>query len=291
MQPELIDIDHRAIQEYGYAVVNPLQVDEGEFADLPTTPIVPEPFRMQPHLFPVLLVLDELDFDTRIGLLNRMRAWEIGSEFPFFSALIKSDATPLRMQRHLARQMMRQHRDGVDLLRPFDPRVFRHLTWLLTNEQMDALLGPIEAWAWREPGGRWRQNIRRQISHAQTPRLNEAQWNSYARLGLVNRLIAKLHHVVPELNEDARRAREMDHFLDAAERIHHLADTDDRCLFAEQAVRYHPRIHMHRALADRLINADAGQTSYVRACADLDEPTMRQLVHDIELQGIERIAP
>lgn len=291
MPLDAIEVDHRSIQSYSYAVVNPLQVDEDEWSDLPMTPIVPERFKTQAHLFPLLLTLDELDFETRVGLLDRMHMWEPNSDFPFFSALIQSSAAPLRIQRHLARQLTRRRAGSVDLLRPFDPRVFRHLNWLLTTEQMDALLGPIEAWAWREPYGIWRQTYRRQVSKTLAPRLHDSQWASYARFGMLNSLIARLHDVAPHLNVDASRARELDGFLELAERVHHLGNLEDRRLFAEQAIRYHPRIHTHAALRERLQKAAARQTSYVRACADLGEMAMHQLVREIELQGTERMTP
>lgn len=289
MSAEVIELDHRPILGCDYAVINPLQVDEVVWGDLPTARIVPASFRAQPQLFPVLLVLDDLDFDTRIGLLDRMESWESGSEYPYFSALLQSDATPSRVQRHLASLMERRHHGVVDLLRPHDPRVFRHLHWLLSEAQVDDLLGPVAAWTWREPGGLWRRAVRHHLSAATTLHLSQAQWDAYARIGLLNRLIELLRDDLPALSNDTCRAPELDSLLDTAMRVHHLSDADDRCLFAQQAVCIHPHIHAHPTIAERLHHAADGQVSYTSACASLDAEAMRQLVHDIDRQRTERI--
>lgn len=283
MKPDEITVDDcRALQAYAYAVINPLQVEESMWADLPLQPIVPDVFKTQPELFPLLLVLDDLDSDMRVGLLDRMDGWQRSSDFPFFSALLQSDASPKRIRFHVANQMVRKYQHGADLLRPHDPRVFRHMTWLLTQAQCDGLLGPIQAWAWREPDGSWRQLTPEQLTDSRPFRLQPAQWQSYARLGLINRLIVQLADERPEFMSDAPTCCEIDEQLDLAYSTYGLTDTDDQFLFAEQVLRYHPRIHTHQVIAERLDNAQAEDASYVGACADLDDAAMRQLAIELD---------
>lgn len=289
MPADAIAIDHRTMLGSRYAIINPLQVDASVWDDLPVRPIVPAAFLAHPELFPVLLALDELGNRARVGLLDRMAMWECTSTYPYFSALLSSDAAADRVERHLASLMVHQHHGIADVLRPHDPRVFRHMQWLLDDDQKDAMLGPITGWTWREPSGAWQQ-MRRQRVPAAALHLRQAQWDAYARIGLLNRALAQLQGVVPGYGNDATDAASVDSLLETALAMHHLVDPDDRCLFAEQAVRFHPRIHAHSALVSRLLQANTGQTSYVSACADLDDAAMRRFAHDMDQQRTERIA-
>lgn len=275
--------DHCAVLAYDYALINPLQVEQATWGDLPVVSVVPWQFGGQPHLFPLLLELGKLDRAVRLGLLDRMEAWEKDNDSPWFSALWKSPASALHLRDHLARHMVRRVSSRVDLLRPYDPRVFRHLSgWLLTPEQAGQLLGPIEVWAWREPDGAWFRHER----HGETPqpelgaRLAESQWASYGRLGVINSILAGLARDAPEVRSEAALWQRLDGLLAEATAVQRLDDDEDRRLYAEQAVRFHPRIHRHPELLRRLTLARSGEVSYTGACADLDDEALRALAID-----------
>ncbi|MFC3552430.1 DUF4123 domain-containing protein [Lysobacter cavernae] len=281
---------HRSLEEHAFAVVNPLQVPPAQWRDLPHRPLVPKTLAAQPHLLPILVDLGQMDATSRVGLLERSERWDRGYDEPFFSALLTTDATDSQVAQHLTRQMMvRGPAGGENLLRLFDPRVFRHLRWLLTPMQLDALLGPIDAWTWRDQHQSWKQQLRttRVTMHW---RPSGVQWDSLARLGLLNRVLKQLGRVEPALVCDDDLAQRADRLLRESWEVQGLVDEADRRIFAEQALRFHADIHRHPQLAQRLAQARAGECSYVGACSDLDDTSMRGLARQTAQDTTRTIA-
>ena len=248
-------------------------------ADLDTQAIVPESFRAQPKLFPVLLDLKALDVEQRADLSKLAAAWALEKDVPYFSALLDTTASSVQIAAHLARRMLVSVPGaGQDVLRFYDPFVFRHLQWLLTPKQRDSLLGPIQRWNWREPNGTWR-SYKREAAHASVPPLllKPEQWPTLMRLTDINAMLRRLARVAPQLHDDDVLATRIDTLLAEAWLQHQMADRQDRYLYAEQALRFHPDIHSHPQSRQRLERTRAGGTSYVSACAGVDDAAWRDL--------------
>jgi hypothetical protein len=279
--------DHPAIRHSAYAIIQPTQIDPAYRQGLDLHPVVPEPFNAQPDLFPALIDLKTLDAKQRASLFEHAVAWESAVDTPYFSALLVTSASTAQIVAHLARRILVKRPDGgQDALRFYDPFVFRHLRWLLTPGQMDSLLGPAQCWHWRAPSGEWLGQSR-VATHASVPPLllKREQWPTLMRLGDINLTLRQLARVAPNLKDDEVLAQQLDKLLDEAWVTHGMASTQDRCLYAEQAVRFLPRIHTHPQLRQRLDQVRTGAMSYVRACADLHATVLHELSAQLETRN------
>ncbi len=278
-------LDATEFRSYAYALINPLQVDESEWQDLRTEPIVPQRFKAHADLFPRLIELRAMDAHARDLVRARAGRWEAECGTPFFSSLLRSEAEPARVRDHLARQMVQYHhaRGRYDVVRLHDPRVLWHLDWLLDASQWAGLLGVIEHWVWPCADGAWQCRER-------TPGANDAmrllllppQWETLLRLGDINETLKHLRRAAPQASIDAPLARRIDGLIERAWTQHRLADASDRQLYAAQAARFHTDIHAHPELQACLARAQAGELSYVGACRHLDETALQRIGRELE---------
>lgn len=278
----MAELDYWFIAEHRVALINPLQVDESLWTDLPTRPVVPSLFKTQPHLFPLLVDLHELDSDTQLTLLERFEQYTQISDAPFLSALIASNAPLAAIHRQLVR-CFHARRKGVDrMVRLHDPLVFRHLRWLLNQQQLDRLLGVVETWSWPEGSGAW-THLSRQSDDAAWFRWPDKQWQTLSRIRDINRCLREATRLMPELDsDDTALAQRIDALLIEADDKQGLVTPDDRVLYVLQAIRFHSRIHEHRAIRKRLNQARAGERSYVSLCSDLDDASMQELAYELD---------
>ncbi|CAB3751502.1 DUF4123 domain-containing protein [Paraburkholderia solisilvae] len=269
---------------FDFALINAAQTDRSYWEDLAPTPVVPELFREQPELFPALVAIHALDRDMRSAMARRASAWEQDSGTPYFMALLDAPVAASQLAAHLTRRMVVRRPDGQeDVLRFHDPFVFRHLRWLLTSEQMDSLLGPVERWRWREPSGVWHVHPRSATQPSLRPlRLSPEQWPTLVRVADINRALSQLARLTPSLPDDADTARELDRHLDEAWQRYRMNDRQDRVLYAMQAVRFHRQIHRHPILRERLRLIADGQLSFTGACAELNDAMLYRMAQDLE---------
>lgn len=277
-------LHHRLLLAHDFALINPLQVESALWSDLAATPLLPEKISVQPELMPRLVPLRAMSDATCADLLNRAGRHERYSRHPFFSALLVADGDVPVIAAHLSRRLVIAMPDaGSALLRYFDPRVFRHLSWLLTETQMSLLLGPVTHWSWRNMAGAWQQHMRVDVpSLLSGLRLTPEQWDSLQRLGLLNKSLRQIECNAPGIVIDDQSARCVDALLRDAYEQHRLTDESDRRLYAEQGFRFHPHIHRHPQLAERLARARECRESYVGACRDLDATRLLQFATELD---------
>lgn len=276
-------LDHRLLLANHFALINPLQVESALWRDLPATPIVPRDTRIQPDLMPHLLVLRGMSDATCVDLLERANRHEKYSRHPFFSALLTASADTPWVASHLSRRLVVRTPDTrAVLLRYFDARVFRHLRWLLTEAQINLLMGPIEFWTWRDTAGNWQRYRRGEaLAVLSGLSLGSEQWGSLQRIGLINKCLRQIERHTPAVVLDDAIARRADTLLREAHDRCHLVDEADRCLYAEQGIRFHPRIHRHPQLVERLAHARNGKVGYVAACRDLDATILQRFATEL----------
>lgn len=273
----------RIVRRSDFALIEPAQISFLDRSDLDHA-IVPESFRAQAELFPALLDLHALDAEERSRVFDRAAQWESDIDTPFFSAFLMAPSNPAHVATHLARRIVVVTPNGAeDALRFYDPYVFRHLLWMFSPRQMDSLLGPIVSWSWREPSGDW-LTYTRESSHASVSPLlpSRDQWEMLKRLADVNRVLRRLSVAMPELSNDGPLAQRLDGLIAESWVQYQMADREDRCLYAEQAIRFDPRIHEHPELNRRLQLTRTGSSTYVGACADLNEPRMREMSSELD---------
>lgn len=262
-------MDHRFLLSHDYALINPVQVEASAYAHWRVSPVVPKALSDKPHLLPCLLNLREMAVTARIDALALAHEWqEANPGRAFFSALLASAAEEARIVRHLSAQLLMKGPDGGQaLFRWYDPSVFRHLPWLLDDGQLNDLMGPIDAWSWQAPLGQWHRHERSRPALRTWPRLDEAQWISLTRVGVMNRALTWLARRLPGQDFPPQRVMFL---LARAYEVWGLEEEPDCLLFVEQALRFGEGIHRHPELGSRLRAAAAGGLSYVGACAGLD---------------------
>lgn len=262
-------VDHRVLADHAFAILNPLQLERACWEDLPVHSLVPAELSVKRHAMPLLLDLAVID-DALLGtLLSRADAWDRLNDSPFFSALLRTAAPRERVLARLSAQLVQKAPDGSRfLVRWFDPRVFRHLLWLLTPSQLQALLYPEEAWTWRH-GTRWQRHDLQTGPPSTSLRLGNAQWGTVKRIGVLNRVLQHLERVELPIPQEPSLLQHIDHLLVLAYEHHGLSQEADLKLFCEHGVRYGERAFAHPALAERLRATREHGVSYVGVCADL----------------------
>lgn len=282
-------IDHRHLDEHRFAIINPLQVDRSQWAGLPVAALMPAGVSAKPDSVPHLLALDALGESDRIDLLVRADVWDRVNDHPFFSMLLRSQADASRLALHLSRQLtVTIPEGGRALLRWYDPRVLRHLRWLITPAQWRVLGGPVTAWTWRDAQRQWHTHESTgEPAPISSLRPTAGQWAVIGRLGVLNRTLAQLRRNAPGLVLDDAACQRIDGLLRQAFDDLGLTDEADARLFAEQGMRYHRDVYRHPAIEQRLALARDQQVTYVGACADLDPTTLSGWKPEPDLQRKE----
>ncbi|PJK01116.1 hypothetical protein CO641_04145 [Lysobacteraceae bacterium NML91-0213] len=281
---EMHGLDHRRLLAHDYALINPLQVDSQFWADLPLESLVPRGAADAGH-YPLLLEFARLATDGRVDLLDRDGAHRRHSRKPFFSALLRAPGTSKELAAHLRRQMVVKGpaptRDQV-LLRYYDPVVFRHLLWVLNPGQRSALMGGVTHWTWCDPRWGWQQYERENARDSTRRMLDQAQWDSLKRIGLLNRSLQHWTRSEPDLLEGhVDFYRRADALLGESWTVHKLQNEADRRQYAALELR-HAGIHRHPHLVERLALVSMGAMSYADACGDLDPAGLLSLLADID---------
>ena len=246
--------------------------------------VVPELFRHQPGLFPVLVDIQALDNEGRTKIQERESAWEQEADTLYVMALFDTTAQASALIAHLVRRMFVRRPDGVeDALRFYDPFVFRHLRWLLSAEQMDSLLGPIQNWYWREPDGMWHRQPRAADHASLRPlRLTTGQWPTLLRMSDIQQALAELSRADSIHSREPAIAQQLDMLLAEAWRTYGMADRQDRRLYAVQATRYHRDIHRHPVMQSCLRRISEEAMTFVTACSDFDDARMRRMAEELQ---------
>jgi hypothetical protein len=147
--------------------------------------------------------------------------------------------------------------------RVHDPRVFRHLRWLLTPAQMAEVMGPVHAWTWHEPlGGTWRTHHRPDAHAPFGLLLQPDQWLGLEQLGVINACLRDLVVDPATAGSGALRAL-MEGVLEA--RDAGLDDVRDLSLYARQRLHHGPGFRHRRDVASRLARLRGDGMSYSMA--------------------------
>ncbi|WP_413616688.1 hypothetical protein MRB56_21390 [Halomonas cupida] len=120
--------------------------------------------------------------------------------------------------------------------------------------------------------------------------LDRTQWRRIDRLASLNGILDRLLISAPEQTQDEILWRRVDSLLAKAEQLS-LGQDEDRQLYAEQAVRFHPDIHSHPAIKERLDAAREQGSTYTRICADLDDAMLERMAAELDNQNMRKEAP
>lgn len=266
----IVELDHRRFLAQDYALINPMQIGRKEYADLETCRLLPKGLERHERMMPLLVNLSDIPEEESLELLERVDQRAREYHMPLFSALLTSTRAPDQVRAGLlARLVLRRQDGGRAWLRYHDPRVFRHLTWLLEKEQLAALMGPIDAWLGFDPLCRqWHQWCRPDAAGCPHIRLTARQWRAVEQFEALNGCLRDLAEDGDETDDDTAR-RLLDGLLEAHRQG--LTQSQDTMLYARQALTHGPGISRLPAIALRLQQTREQATSYVMACDDLLE--------------------
>jgi len=287
LDEEVLSMDHRLFLQHDFALINPLQLDAGQWSGLPTEPLVPDTVESQAQLMPRLVLLRELAPDARSALLDQSEAWQAAYDLPMLPVLIQSGASAAAMTAHLKKQMLSRHPAGHWFwIRFHDPRVFRHLRWLLDPAQMARLMGPASQWTWFDPStSNWCTDARPDADPTSASRLDSRQWDCVFRMEVVNRALKGLAHEHPSMTFDQWVYRQMDEAVRMAVEVEHLQELDDQLAYACHAQRFGSAFHALPAVRRCLDDARTGACSYVGGIADLDPQLFASLAPSDRVTG------
>lgn len=228
------NLDHRWFLAQDYALVNPLQVALDQYSDLNTVCLVPSGFERHARMMPLLVTLKTLSEPRRLDLLERARHWSRYYDLPLFCALLSSNATQDTIQASLRRNLIVSRGNGRQVwLRQHDPRIFRHLCWLLDGAQMASLMGPVTHWTWFDPlAGQWHAYARGEDVCAVRLRMTPDQWAAVDEMEALNCCLRDLAHASRVVPGDGIARQLLQSLLEAKRQG--LGEMGQRCLYAHR---------------------------------------------------------
>ncbi|MFC0338484.1 protein of unknown function [Kushneria avicenniae] len=280
-----IEIDG-LLQQFNYALVNPLIVHERDWRDLPIQALETSPAPARPHRLPQLIDLTILPDEKHEVLAERIRRYQLRGT-SFFSALIMGGESFNDMSYHLRRQLL-QKRPGDRRhywFRYYDPLVFRHLPWLLTPKQMARLLGPIELWSWPDGVGQWRSltgSGEKPVIH--WLELTRIQWATIDRFATLNQSLRRLAMIAPDWPQNEAHWRWLDNMLRHGQEAFGLSVEHQQYL-AERAAQYHPALETHPVIQKFLTQASQGNSSLASHLDQLTDAEWKIIVSELEEQA------
>lgn len=264
----IVELDHRLFLAQDYALINPLQVGRDQYADLDLWQLVPKGLERHQRMLPLLVHLSNMEESRRLDLLERAGEWARHHHMPLFSALLSSQHAPEQVRASLLSRMLLRREDGSRAwLRYHDPRVFRHLQWLLDMKQLATLMWPMHTWMAFDPLLRcWLQWSRPDIPRHPRLGLDARQWRAIGQFEALNNCLRDLADEGEASDDDTAR-RLLEGLLEA--RRQGLEQGADAMLYARQQLEHGPGIACLPAVALRLRQTRERDTSYVVACDTL----------------------
>lgn len=256
-------LDHRTFLAQDYALINPMQTALDQRSDLDVAALVPAGMDRHARLMPLLASLRDLPEHRRLELLERSDRWARNYDMPLFTALLASKADPNAVKAHLLRNMtLRRGKAGAVWLRLHDPRVLRHLRWILSPQQMACLMGPIASWTWYDPlAGEWHVHECPERDGRWSVSPTPDQWKALEMLEGLNRCLRDVAESAGSPPDDDV-ARELLHGLHEARAVG-LADEEDACFYAKQRLEFGPGCRQREEVRQCLENMRTCGTSYV----------------------------
>jgi hypothetical protein len=271
--PTPIDFTPSLFDEHQYALV-----DQVLFPDLPEAwglvPLVPQGLEAeaQAKLLPALLPLAQLSPEVKADCFAAVQeALETGEPLPI-QTLLHSEADLPAMQHHWANHLVMESSSGKRaLLRSYDPRVWLHLQWMLTPEQLKALYGPTSTWTIFLPFQHqaWISYAPPTVGttaphHSDALRYEDSTYNNIFDIQTINRVLeGQTKQPLDALNETSRHI----HALIQQAKHYDLQQPDEQQCFVEQALEHGANFHLHPTIQTLLKTYDREEQSYVDATA------------------------
>lgn len=270
--PTPIDFTLSLFNAHQYALV-----DQVLFPDLPEAwsliPLVPQGLEAeaQAKLLPALLPLNTLSSEVKAECFAAVQAaYEAQQPLPI-QTLLKSDADVSTLQDHWAKHLVMQSSSGKRaLLRSYDPRVWIHLQWIFTPEQLHTLYGPATEWTIFLPfqNREWISYSPPALGHvdssADSLDYDDTTYSNIFDIQIINRV---LNSQAKKTLEDLSQTAQQIHASIQQARQYGLQRQDEQQCFAEQALEHGVTFHQHPIIQTLLQNYDREEQTYVDATA------------------------
>ncbi|WP_157953000.1 DUF4123 domain-containing protein [Limnobaculum parvum] len=199
---------------------------------LPVLEVVMPTMQAQAHLYPYLLLLDELDDDSWIAL-NETIAGQIALSEPLLcSVFFTSRLLPKALCQILAERLIRRYDDKYYVLRYYDPRVMTHLLWMFPDEEWQAfeLETKCSSWSIYLNGGWHSFEIGSDENGvgANTVRINK---ETLLNIGDINCVLSALPKET-QLEDHIRLSQKVNGYLITAKDRYGFVNPTDRIAFA-----------------------------------------------------------
>ena len=195
-----------------------------------------------------------------------------------FSCLLVAPEVALEdMTIHLSdRLALHGPRGSIDMLRYYDPRVFRHLGRILTPERLRTLYGPVTEWTIRL-NGKWISLPAPEVKDtALIPKFWGVKETQYAQLdriihlnSILDRREKQLGRPWRDLDDYHDAARPADKALAIAQNRYRLSETDS-ANFVLHALEHGETFHLHPYIQRLLYAAWTKEMPYTASANKID---------------------
>jgi len=268
------------LARHDYAIIDRAALaDESEMDGLPVEPLVPKIMQGDADKMPGLVPLEPGAAHMEM-LVYHLECVEQGLGPCLLSCLLAApDTTPERLGAHLTnRLILHSPRDGIDLLRYYDPRVFQNLERILTPKQLRALYGPVTEWTFRFQE-EWISLPAPEVTGVM-PQLWAVRANQHEQLNriiLLNDVLARRKNSLDrpwhDLGEYQSAAQTADEALEAAQNRYRLSKADS-ITFARHALEHGKHFHRHPRIQTLLrVARQCKEMPYVASSGMLDART------------------
>lgn len=239
-----------------------MQFDCIEWGALESLSIAPVRLAHQAHLLPRVVRIAGLSIERRLQLLDQNEMALAMGERELWSCALQTTVSLEEIAAHLAGNLVLTTPHGQHfLLRFFDPRVFRHLIWILKPGQLASLMGPVVTWSWMDiEGDGWQS-----AEPAEAPsaaRLTPEQWGAINRIGLTNAVLRDVKRARMDVAFNEELYRRVDSVLKGAIEVEGLKDAGDQRLYAFHCVQRGNQWQNDRAVKSLLGQVRKGAGSY-----------------------------
>lgn len=226
---------HSRLNKPRYLLINPRYLDpmkiDNEKEISPTNGLYNI---TQPHLKqPLHWALRLIDLKHRPDIEKKAQDWiKNPNAVPreTISGWLSTDASPTAIKYHLEHQMVQETPDGRQmLLRYFDPRVLEQLIYILTQTQLNQIMGPITHWSYLD-SLYGTNTIFRPTASAQQNMIQEEQWDSIQTIEEVEHIhlcLQRMHQSTIPSDNQYELVRKWIKISDS----HNITDKTDRTAF------------------------------------------------------------
>ncbi|MDT3499599.1 DUF4123 domain-containing protein [Stenotrophomonas maltophilia] len=272
-------MDHRNFLRQDYGLINPLQLDPGQWQEMPSIPLIPAQLDAAAHQMPHLIILRDMPEMEKLRMLDKSDSWQGAYGVPIIPVLLRSSEKPDVLAKKLMASMLaRYRRDGWFWLRFHDPRVFRHLQWIMNPAQLQRLMGRGNSWSWFDQEHKGWCEKECPESGAEYPLvLDMAQWGSVFRLEVLNRTLKDVLRIRPGLEMSERLFRDIDELILRAVEVEALTALDDQVAYTRNSLIFGPAFHEHPAIRACLASARIGEAGYTSGVALVERDVLSEI--------------